>query len=274
MKEVMFKPVREGRSLINRVTRKIDRRIYLVGAGLILGLVFGFVMNFTSGVDFGFDEVDQRLMQVSVSNQNLETPEYLAKTLESTFQEIEYAVAVEPSKKSHTSWSRGVLSSTNGGNQLFASAHFIGEDFFKVFPYDFIQSAVFLDKKSIFISADIALRIFDTTIGIIGKTVSWKNDKNGGEYIVSGIFHPTSLIDTDQFEVLFAMEQYNTLLENKSFQPQTLNAYVMLKHGTDAQKFNNQIEGFINSKNAGMANNLFARGADTGYVHGWPSNPK
>lgn len=271
----MFKTFWLGINLVSHLIKKIDGSVYLVGAGLILGLVFGMMMSFSPKSDFGFDQNDQRLMQLTVSNQKLARTKNLAKTLKSTFQEIEHVTAVAPAENSSNSWSRGLLSSSpNEGNQMFASSHFVDKNFFKTFPFDFIQSAVFLDENSIFLSEDIALRIFDTTIGVIGRTVRWKNDTNEGEYIVSGIFHPTSLVSTDQFEVLFSMDLYNTLLTNEAFAPQILSTYVMLKHGTDTKKINTKIESFISNRNAEKDNSLFARGADAVYAQSWPSNSK
>lgn len=273
-KEGMFNTGWRDQFLISQLIRKIDRSIYLVVAGLFLGLVLGMFMNFVPRANFGFDENNQKLMQVTVSKQNLETSEYLAKTLESTFHEIEHAVAVEPSDKSQTSWSRGVLSSLDGGNQIFASSHFAGEDFFKVFAYDFLSSSAFLGENTIFISEDIAHRLFNTSNGVVGKKVMWKNEENESEFIVSGIFVPNLHSRSDQFEVLFSMGNLNSQLGKKTFQSQTLNAYVMLKNGTDEKEFMGKIKDFINTKNTDLANNLFARGWDDIYADNRPVKSK
>ena len=56
----------------------------------------------------------------------------------------------------------------------------------------------------------MALKLFNTTHNIVGKTVEWNRGEFTGSYIVSGVFQSPPLNATDQFDLLFNYKMYES----------------------------------------------------------------
>ena len=152
-----------------------------------------------------YNEKDQQLFQVMVNQHNDNgiktgsfTPGLLANALEKEIPEIEYAVTVLPA-----SWfpDKGLISS--GDAHIKARGQFIGKEYFNVFSCRFIDGdkrRLFADKYSIAISNELAMKLFNTTKKIVGKTVKWDHEQFGGSYLISGIFEKDPSNATNQFD--------------------------------------------------------------------------
>ncbi len=51
-----------------------------------------------------------------------------------------------------------------------------------------IRTGVVSDKNSIAISKELAMKLFNTTKGVVGKTVQWDLQEFSGPYLISGDF--------------------------------------------------------------------------------------
>jgi putative ABC transport system permease protein len=220
-----------------------------------------------------FNEKDKHLFQVMI---NMETPDgtqtsdqtpgLLAATLAKEFPEVEYAAAVIP-----VSWvdKKGILSYQ--GKQITATNQFAGKDFFKMFSYHFIArtgSQVSVDKSSIVISRDLAMKVFRTTENVSGKTIEWNQQDYSGFYRISGIFENPPVNATMQFDIVFSYDLY--LEKNPNLQKWGNNdplTYLILKPGTGIDQFNLKIAGLIKTRNDKSKASLFAQRFSDRYLN-------
>ncbi len=202
-----------------------------------------------------FHEKDDQLYQVMQNFQfegNIETegrtPVPLGQALLEEMPEVEYAVAIND----FFSWRsrEGILS--NGDNHIKAGGWHAGPDFFNVFSHRLLhgnKGQVLADKNNIVLSQDLAKRIFGTLENVIGKTLEWKHPSFEGTYEVSGVFEDPPVNATAQFDFLISME---ILLENDRWAKKWGGGYsetfLILKKGTDIERFNKKIAGFKGSK--------------------------
>ena len=162
-----------------------------------------------------FNEKDSRLYQVmpvettSGNNETLEnTPGLLAEALSKEMPEVEYAASVIPS-----TWfsNKGLLSF--GDTHLRADGQFVSKDYFNIFSCNFLEgdkNKLLSDKYNIAISKELAIKLFNTTNNVIGKTVEWNQEGLNGDYLVSGIFEKFPSNATTQFDIIF---NYDLFLE-------------------------------------------------------------
>jgi len=217
-------------------------------------------------------KIESKLYQITRSTKNgsespLErsTPGLLAESLASQFTEVEYAVTVEPGL--NNSRNNGVVSAEGGDNGILVAPHYVSHNFFDVFPYDLLQNAVIFDKKSVFISEKLALKLFNTTDDILGKSVLWKNEKLSEQYTVSGVFFPTASSPSAPVDLLFSYENYreqNEMILN--WNNYTSSTFVVLNEGTDVAHLSHQISNYVRSKNKLMESDFFIMPySDMGY---------
>jgi putative ABC transport system permease protein len=194
------------------------------------------------------------------------TPGLLAKALTEEMPEIEHAVAVVP-----VYWKNkeGILSV--GKNNIKASGQFVGKDFFNIFSYQLIQgdkSHVLSEKNSILISDELAIKLFNTTNDIIGKTIEWNQKMFSGEYIVSGVFKHPPFNSTAQFDLLLNYELFLEKYPNlKNWNNNDPNTYIVLKKGTNISQLNVKIANYLKSKDKNSNSTLFIRQYSDKYLY-------
>ena len=142
-----------------------------------------------------FNRNDSRLFQVIKTSINDNgtidthetTPALLAQSMAREFNEVEYAVSVVRENM-------GIL--TFGEKNIKAQPQYVQNTFFKVFSYQMIRGPkekILPGKHNVLLSDKMALKLFNTTDNILGKTVSWsRGDQLDGTYIVSGVFQSAS----------------------------------------------------------------------------------
>ena len=220
-----------------------------------------------------FNANDNRLFQVMENWENehrLETtphsPGLLAYALATDIPAVEYAVPVIP-----PSWfdKKGILISN--GNRINASAEFAGKDFFKVFSYKLLQgnpNNPLNDPHSVLISDELAEKLFQTTTGIVGKTVEWNQKDYSGPYRIAGIFEKPPVHAREPFDLLFCYDLFLSknpkLADWRNNDPYT---YVLLKPATNLQTFNATIKNFVKSKDHLSQQTLFAQRFSDRYLH-------
>ena len=158
-----------------------------------------------------FNEKDSQLFQVIKTSLNVDgtiethetTPGLLAQAMVQAIPEVEYAVPVstEPA---------GLLSADE--KYIKARPQFAGRDFLNVFSYKLIdgnKNKALSDKHGVILSDKLALKLFNTTSGLVGKTLIWDGiDEMDGPYTISGIIKGPPANASAQFDIVFSYDLY------------------------------------------------------------------
>jgi ABC-type lipoprotein release transport system permease subunit len=226
-----------------------------------------------------FNEKDDRLYQVMVNvpvGDNIETgdgtPGPLASALLDEVAEVENAASVVASNFFYT----GVLSS--GNSHVRSRPQFVDKNYFDVFTCNFIQGKkdfALVDKNSIVISDEIALKLFKSTDHFLGKSLEFKNEYFRGSYTVSGVFEKPPRNATAQYDVLFSYDLFlDRRPEAREWSNGGIQTYVLLDEDTDVDQFNNKIGGFMGDKLSGARETLFVQKYSDRYLYGKYENGK
>ena len=203
-----------------------------------------------------FHEKDHSLYQVMANHHNTDriitheaTPDLLAEAIAEELHEIEYATAVFPMDLI----SKPVLILND--KTIKAQGRFAGKDYFKIFSYKLIHgnmNQVLSDKKSIVISRKLALRLFSTDENIIGKTLEWQWVNTSEPVKISGVFEETPFNSSAQYDFILSTEAWidfsNKVGRSINWDNHAPSTYLVLRKGTDIEKFDKKIAGFIKSK--------------------------
>ena len=196
------------------------------------------------------------------------TPDLLAETMAAEIPEVKYAAAVTPS-----SWF-GKFTLSSGNKNIKAIGQFSGKDFFNVFSYSLIQgnsNEILSSDNSIVISDELAKRMFGTTKNAVGKPIQWQLIGHKMNAVVSGIFKGIPANSTEKFDFVLSYDQWIALsklvgrtINWGNYAPST---YIVLKKGTDVQKLNSKIDGFIKARNKYSNVSLFVRPYSDSYLY-------
>src|SRR5450432_690197 len=199
-----------------------------------------------------FNAKDKQLYQVMKTAPNsdgtISTFEYtqglLAKRMAQQLPEVEYSVAVRPQDV-------GIFSVDD--KKIKAKSEFVDKDFLDIFSYEIMEgnkAKVFADKYGVLLSDKIAMKLFNTTKGLIGKTFSWERGEFTGAYNIAGVFKAPAANATDQFDLLFTYEMYATKeADDIAFWGSNgVMTYLILKKGTDINQFNKKIKDFTKAQ--------------------------
>ena len=154
-----------------------------------------------------------------------------------------------------------------GTNNIKAKGLYADAGYFNLFSYELIEGGknqVLSDKKAIVISESLASRLFGATNNVVGEVVEWQHDK---QYRVSGVFKDIPSYSSVQFDFVLSFEGFrddNEWVTNwYNTAPQT---YLLLKKGTDIDRFNDKVRDLIRTKTDGRAAHrspFIARYSDT-----------
>jgi putative ABC transport system permease protein len=171
------------------------------------------------------------------------TPGLLGQYMQKELPEVEYATVAREQT--------GILSA--GDKRFKSSAQYIDPNFFKVFSYTIVDGSAngfALNKYGVLLSDKMALKLFNTTHNIVGKTIAWDEGEFTGSYIVSGVFQSQPSNATEPFDLFFNYKIYQTIeAEDLAFWgSNSQNTYLLLKKGTDEDAFNKKIKDFTKNK--------------------------
>lgn len=214
-----------------------------------------------------FHEKDSRLFQVMEHQQYAEnvmttssTPGLLSEALVEEYPEFRYAAT--------TSWI-DTYTLTAEDRNVKADGFYTGKDYFNIFSYNLIQGdedQVLADKNSIVISEELAIKLYDTTDGIIGKPIEFQHEKT---FLISGIFEGTPRNSSFQFDFVLSFEEFK---DNNSWVthwgsngPPT---YVILEDGVDSDQLSKKIADFVTSKGQQTNVTLFLKLYSERYLYG------
>lgn len=221
-------------------------------AGLAIGLSVALLIYLWVNDELAIDhfhekEVYQVMRRLTHDEGDVEifhnNSDMLAPALREEMPEIEQVVAFSDFPV------KGVLS--NSEKRFKTSGRFADPGFFTMFSYKLIAgdpSTVLKEKFSLVISDELAQKFFGTTEGIIGNQLSLDEEKYAGTFFVSGVFEQTRL-NSEPFDFVGTYEYYrahNSM--NIHWDSNTVDTYVTLRPGTDADAFDLKIRDFVRMK--------------------------
>ncbi len=264
--------LRHNLLLIYRNFKKFKSTFFINLIGLSTGLACTLLIYLWVKDELSVDkflEKDSQLFQVQEhrvkSNGIWTSPTTsgpLAETLASEMPEVEYSASVTRPDRITLS-----VDDTN----LKTLGRSAGKNYFKIFSYTLIdgnRDNVLTDKNSIVISDALAIRLFNTTENLIGKTIELDNES---KLFVTGIFKKMPLNASDQFDFVLSFEKFK---EGRNFL-ETWNStsvltYILLKQGTDVTAFDQKIKDLVKVKtdNNVTHRTLFTKQYSENYLYG------
>jgi len=150
---------------------------------------------------------------------------------------------------------------------------FAGSDFFNMFSFGLVagnKNKVLEDKSSVVISESLAKKIYGSVNKAVGKQFNWQIAFFNCPVIVSGVFKDVPANSSMQFDFLLSYESwkdpalFHRQMNWGNHGPQT---YLVLKEGTDINRFNEKIKNFIKEKDKTSKITLFARPYSDRYLY-------
>lgn len=189
-----------------------------------------------------------------------------ASEMAADFPEVEYSCTA-------TRYQSAVLSVND--KVMKVQGNYAGKDFFNIFKYPIVDGTNNLNsKRSILISESLAQKLFNTSRGLIGKTVL--RDQHD-EFIITGIFKDLPSSASVRFEFVIPFEEW---LDRNAWANGWGNTgsatYVLLRHGTDIDQFNKKLVNYINLKTNSESKHrtIFLQKYSDIYLHGTYENGK
>lgn len=222
-----------------------------------------------------FHENDSRLYQVmelSTENGNVivhdGTQGPLAQAMATDLPEVEKSVSVLSMEKV------GLRVPLKAGEKVIKSAGlFADKDFFTIFSFPFIEGATgtsLLKKESIVLSEKLALSLFSSTDQAMGKTIEWEFMGKKFQALVTGVFAQPPSANSMNFEFVFTYDLlYNDIAPNmQKWWNEGPNTYLLVKAGTDMNRFDAKIKDFIKKYLPDSHFTLFTRPYSSSYLYG------
>jgi len=242
-----------------------DRRFTLLNliglaSGLACALLIDLWVSDERSVD-RFNANDSRLYEVmrnapngdgTVSTWNV-MPGLLAASMASNFPEVEYAAASRNEGTAIVSCNDSTGSGAGASDKhTRARMSLVGRDFFKIFSYRFLEgdrAGALSDPSAAVISDKLALQLFNSTKGVMGKRIEWGGEGYKGSYKVAGVFEAPPANATDQIELLlpYAIYEKKEAEDVANWGSNGVVTYLLLKEGTDTRHFNAKIRDYASS---------------------------
>ncbi|MGB3182949.1 MAG: ABC transporter permease [Cyclobacteriaceae bacterium] len=136
-----------------------------------------------------------------------------------------------------------------GDKILKSKGRYVGKDYFEIFSFPLEIGdpvSIWRNSNSIVLSESLAKALFNSTDDVLGKAVSFNNEK---DFYVSGVFEDLPSASSENFDYALSFEEYSKenewLLEWGST---PVYAYVKLKEGSNAENVNGKIKDIVKTK--------------------------
>ena len=200
-----------------------------------------------------FHEHDSRLYQVRTNFHGPDaietwegTPIPLGETFIELFPQVESSTLLND--RHHPT---GIISHED--HSLEAKRMFTDERFFEVLSYQLLHGdpkQVLKDKHNVLLSEELALKLFQSTEDVIGKTVTWSNPFLKETYQISGIFSTVGSNSSKQFDALFHHEVILELSPHaNNWSTNQAETILLVNEAANIDDLHRQIEYFIWTKN-------------------------
>jgi putative ABC transport system permease protein len=209
-----------------------------------------------------FNEKDSRIYEAmrnspngdgTISTWNV-SPGLMAASMAKDFPEVAYAVASRNEGTGIVSYiDSTVAGAGSSGKFERARMQLVGEDFFRVFSYPILEGDKrnpLSDPSDAMISDKLALQLFNTTRGVVGRRIDWGGAGPQGSYTVAGVFQAPPANATDQFDLLlpYALYVKKEAEDVANWGSNGVVTYLLLKEGTDVRQFNAKIKDYASSR--------------------------
>jgi ABC-type antimicrobial peptide transport system permease subunit len=224
-----------------------------------------------------FHKYDKRLYQVMVNerqgdriNTSDGTNGLLGEIIKTGMPEVEYAVSTTP-----PNWFQK-FNITYRNTTVSAVGNFVGQDYFNVFSYDLLQgnsNSVLTDKHSLVVSRGLAMKLFNTTDNVIGRTLEWKWASVTKQVTITGVCMDFPSNSSYQFDFVLSLDAWKDVLQagkNQRNGPSTgpFMTFLVLKEHTNVASFNNKLNNFSSVKFDKTAATLFLRNYSDAWLYG------
>ncbi len=246
-------------------------------AGLAVGLAVVMFIGLWVRDELRFDkfhEKDAQLYQVMARSQQQtgiavgeSTPGMLASSLAKEMPEVELATTLMPAHELPKSTLLTPAKSVKAGIQV------ADRDFFTLFSFPLVAGRpgqVLADQGSIVLSETLASNLFGGVAQAVGKNVEWEFFGNKFPLRVSGVFRDVPANSSLQFDFVIPFQLYLNKLwpGGKEWTNEGTHTIVALRRGTDVERFNAKVAGYVKQKNAASIYTLFVRPYSSAYLHG------
>lgn len=236
---------------INRYKGSFLLNLTGLSTGLACAILIYIWVNDELQID-RFHQNDKRLYQVlkngGEGDGTIMTSEYtparMAQTMLEDLPEVEHTASII--KRDY-----GVASVKQ--EHVKAKLQFVNDDFFNVFSFNLIQGdkkKIFPDRNYVLLTDKMALKLFNTTKDVIGKTFQWEWwDAFNGTYTVGGIVEAPKSNSSMQFDILFAHDLWLERNKNDTYWgSNNANTYIVLKEGIDPAAFAEKVRNYSRAK--------------------------
>jgi putative ABC transport system permease protein len=258
---------------------KVSFLINLIGlsTGLICTLLIYLWINDELRIDSNNqnDELLYQVMKNETAGDGIQTeafmPGMLAREIKKTIPKVSNSVAVVPPSSVYT----GILS--NGTSFLYATPQFVDQEYFKVFACEMIagnKDKMLINNNAVSISEEMAIKLFNTTKNVVGKTLKFENEYVNGQFLITGIFNSEPRASA-KFDILFS---YNLFLERRPEIREWNNGgpstYVVLEKGASIDQVNTNLSRLLQIKRSGTQEQLFLQRYSERYLYNKYENGK
>ncbi|MDF2158133.1 ABC transporter permease [Algoriphagus sp. CAU 1675] len=192
------------------------------------------------------------------------TPAPMAEALKEEFPQVELATGLSP-------YIDGVMFES-GENSMEAEGYFVDQDYFGIFDIDFLAGSkenALTGINSVVLSESLASKLFGSPAQALGKSLHWQVFDFQNEVEVTGVYRDYGDLDIRKPEYLLAFPYFLKMLgDGAHWDNFNSSIHLLLRKGSDVEQFNEQIHGFIKSKNAQSNVSAFVQPFGDTYLYG------
>ncbi|MEM6801612.1 MAG: ABC transporter permease [Bacteroidota bacterium] len=247
--------------------------------GLSSGLASVFLIYLWVSDELKVDQIHQKevyqiinKMELSDGARYIERSPYpLEAVLSEEMPEVEHAVAINDFSSYRSK--EGLFTAQNKSIQ--AKGWHATEDFFEVFSYELLEgnkAQLWEQTDGILLSSELALKMFGTSEGLVGKSIEWKHTAYEKTFQIYGVYKSPPANSTLQFDFLLNMKLFK---DNAPYSNSTnwlgsyVKTFVVLKQGASLDDFNAKIGKLMMRQHDFLENfTLFAKLQSSIYLHG------
>lgn len=246
--------------------------------GLSTGLACTFLIYLWVTDELNFDKFHAKhkqlyqVMELSKENGNTVvhdgTQGPLSEAMTKDLPEVVSAVAVMPMERD------GIVIPLRAGEKVIkGSGLFAGKDFFNVFSFPLIEGKpanVLQEKSSIVLSERMAKVLYGSAAEAVGKNLDWEIFGKKIQAMVTGVFADLPANNSLKFDFALTYDiVYRDIAPNlQKWWNEGPYTYLLLKEGTDVDRFNAKIKDYLKKYYGETIFTLFVRPYSSGYLYG------
>ncbi|MDH5382673.1 MAG: ABC transporter permease, partial [Cyclobacteriaceae bacterium] len=197
----------------------------------------------------------------------------LANAVLEQIPEVDLAVPVMES-----SWFPKFILSAGDESFVKATGQFVGKEYFDIFSFNLVTgnaNEVLRDKFSIVVSTELALKLFNTSQGVIGKEVNLQLAHIEKTLMVTGVFENIPTNSSENFDLLLTYDWFSEISPAVfDWGNNGTNTYLVLNEGADLKSVNKKIQTIFEENQPNSGRTLFLKPYSDQYLYGKYENGK